>query len=439
MSDASPSRIRRSGFKSLFQFSVIGLAAAIAAACGGGGVGSEGTGITASFASGTVSGLGSVFVNGVEYDDSNARVFGDDGDDSDGKFTKLDTPLRVGMEVEVESDRKPVCTTDATTTPPTETCTASATQIVYHTELAGPVANLATDLSRFTVLGQTVNLTAATHYEDVAGAAGLAAGQIVKVHGRVDKTTGAITATFIEKKANVLADVLGTNFMFRLRGTLSALDTTARTGTIGGEAVTFAAGVDLTGLVVGQAVRVRIEPAATGPWQVNRIKSAQRKLDQHKGKGAELEGVITDFVLASGGSSATFKIDGLDVRVASTGVKFDDGASFAGLANDLLVEVEGTVDDAGVLVANKVELKSANGQAEIELKDTITAVDVVAKTFTLRGYTVDFSGDVVFVQKPGRSLSAADIVSGFTGILEVKGVVRQSDGVVIASRIKRDD
>jgi hypothetical protein len=430
MSDASFPRTSRHTLKSLFEFGVIALAAAVAAACGGGGVGSEGTGITASYASGSVSGLGSIFVNGVEYDDSTARVLGDDGD-IDARFTKLDTPLRVGMEVEVESGPV-VCTTDASTTPPSQSCTATASQISFSTELAGPVANLATDHLSFTVLGQTVNLTSATHYEDVAGAAALAAGQIVKVHGRVDKSTGVVTATLIEKKADNLAGVPD-NFMFRLRGKLTALDKANRTGTLEGETVTFATTADLTAIVVDQLVRVRIEPSAAGPWQVNRIKSAERKLDQHQGKGAELEGVITDFALSTGGTAATFKIDGMDVRVSSgSAVKFDDGASFTGLANGKLVEVEGTVDAAGVLVASKVEFKSTEGPAKIELKDTISGVvnTATVKTFAIRGYSVDFSGTGIDF----RGLAAADIVTGFAGKLEIKGFMR--DGVVIATRIK---
>ena len=66
------------------------------AACGGddGGVGSGGTG---SFASGTITGFGSIIVNGVRYDDSEARVV-----DAAGKVGSS-RDLQLGMVVEVDA------------------------------------------------------------------------------------------------------------------------------------------------------------------------------------------------------------------------------------------------------------------------------------------------------------------------------------------------
>jgi hypothetical protein len=54
--------------------------AALLLACGGGGGGiaGVGTGGTGSFSVGTVTGFGSVFVNGVRYDDDGARLVDDD-------------------------------------------------------------------------------------------------------------------------------------------------------------------------------------------------------------------------------------------------------------------------------------------------------------------------------------------------------------------------
>ena len=69
-------------------------------ACGGGeiaGVGSGGTGI-ASVVDGTVSGVGSVFVDGTEYDDSSASVRRDD--DVSGITSNAD--LRIGQRVRLE-------------------------------------------------------------------------------------------------------------------------------------------------------------------------------------------------------------------------------------------------------------------------------------------------------------------------------------------------
>jgi hypothetical protein len=70
----------------------VSICAALLAACGGGGVGTGGTG---SFASGPITGFGSIIVNDVHYDESQARVEADDGS------TRNPDDLRLGMVVEV--------------------------------------------------------------------------------------------------------------------------------------------------------------------------------------------------------------------------------------------------------------------------------------------------------------------------------------------------
>ena len=88
-----PGRLARHWLRALG----MGLLAALAiVACGGGsdlaGVGSGGTG---SFSVGTITGFGSVFVNGQRYDDVNASV-----SDEDGPRNRAD--LRLGMVVTVQ-------------------------------------------------------------------------------------------------------------------------------------------------------------------------------------------------------------------------------------------------------------------------------------------------------------------------------------------------
>ena len=79
----------------------LALMAAIAA-CGGGGGGGGGstvsgvnTGSTGSFTSGSISGFGSIIVNGVRFDDSAAAVKEEDGDDA--------RELKLGMMVAINS------------------------------------------------------------------------------------------------------------------------------------------------------------------------------------------------------------------------------------------------------------------------------------------------------------------------------------------------
>ena len=82
---------------------VLWLALALVA-CGGG-VDSGGTGATSSYASGPITGFGSVIVNGVRFDDSLASISDDDG------TLRQRGDLRLGMSVEI---RGSAISTDAT-------------------------------------------------------------------------------------------------------------------------------------------------------------------------------------------------------------------------------------------------------------------------------------------------------------------------------------
>ena len=73
--------------------------AGLLSACGGGGGSSSNTTTptAATLNSGTISGLGSIVVNGVRYETVGSQVL-----DSDDGNTAITTPLRIGMTVSVE-------------------------------------------------------------------------------------------------------------------------------------------------------------------------------------------------------------------------------------------------------------------------------------------------------------------------------------------------
>ena len=182
--------------------------AAAVASCGGG-VDSGGTGAPATaFASGPITGFGSVIVNGVHFDDRSAAV-----SDADGNVRSRDD-LRLGMTTDVRGSAIVIDAdgNDAST----------ATSIVFGSEIVGPVA--ASDLSArtLTVLGQTIDIAATTVFDTslAGGQAALAVGDVVEVYGHVDAATGHYVATRIERKTSVAA--------FALRGIVAGLDARAR-------------------------------------------------------------------------------------------------------------------------------------------------------------------------------------------------------------------
>lgn len=307
-----------------------GLAATLVA-CGGGGGSGVGTGGTGAFAVGSISGFGSVIVNGVRFDDSAASVFDDDGSPSDTDA------LQLGMVVEVRGSLSD------------DGLSGSASSFTYYSELKGPVTAVGADT--LTVFGQTVRVTAATVFADVGGLGGLAVGNVVEVYGLPD-ASGAITATRIEREA---ASVAYYSDDFRVRGTVSGLTGTSPDlrFTVATVTVTTSAStvVDDGPVVDGAYVSVRLANTAAGDgsYAATRVKVKERRFDSDIDE-AEVEGLVSDFVdLAS-----EFKVNGWPVRL-DAGVTYEDGVA-ADLANGARVEVKGSVV-GGVLVARKVEFE----------------------------------------------------------------------------------
>lgn len=382
--------------------------ALLLAACGGGGgdgaTGSAGTGATTStLTEGPITGFGSIIVNGVRFDDSAAAV-SDDDDAASGRDR-----LKLGMQVEIESES---VSDDGSGRK------ARAARVRFGSEIVGPVQG-APDVSngRLTVLGQTVEVSAATVFAQSGGLAALHAGDVLEVHAQYDSASAAYRATRIELRGSVDA--------FRLRGVVSSL--TASTFRIGGATIDYVAlspQLPATALADGQRVRVRLAPTqtASGVWNALAVRSGQRGVDDFA--EASLHGTITAF------SSATqFSVDGIPVDASSA--VFPDGRD--ALAVGVEVEVEGPVV-AGVLMARKVALEDERHGAatrEVELHGTTSGYD--GQRFVLRGLTVQLTAATVF-----RGVSPADLARSDLRI-ELKGELAADGVTLLASRISRED
>ena len=375
------------------------------AGCGGGGGGGSmatvGGGGTGSFSSGPISGMGSIIVNGVRFDDSMAKVLDDDG------TLHSRNDLKLGMMVRVKgkaNSRKP-------------DNTDSADEISFGSELLGPIDSIDTAAKTLVVLGQTVQISASTIFEDGLTLSALKLNDIVEVHGFVDPdpATHSLLATRIERKdlANVKA--------FKLQGKISNLTTT--TFQIGGLTISFAPPVDMpASLTLGLLVRVRM---ATTPTTGTRtaIKVSAVEVEVKDRDEAEVEGMITDFT-----SSAKFSVNGQPVDASGATVP-------AGLKLGSRVEVEGSLVN-GVLVAKKVQLKNEDEKREFELHGIVSNKTSTSLTFTLTSSggivaKVTFTIGVRF----DNGLTAATLRDGVK--LEVKGVALP-DGTIQATRISRE-
>jgi hypothetical protein len=376
------------------------------AGCGGG-VGEGGTGgqTVTGYSQGTITGFGSVIVNGVRYDDSAAAV-----QDLDGN-SKTSADLRLGMTVEVDSG-------DVTGAVGSQTATAS--RIRYSSELLGPVSSVDLSTLRLTLLGQTVQLTASTVLDDrlSTGLAGLVVGQVLEVHGAYDSASGVYKATRLEPRSSVSS--------YRLRGVVQQLDTTARSLRLGAADFSYgSASAVPAGLAVGSFVRLQLQTAAASStrWTVLSFGNAESSVVD--GRKATLKGLITSFT-----SLADFSVNGQRVNASAATVS---GGSATSLALGLRVEVEGTVQ-AGVLRAAEVEIDGGDDDdpREYELKGAITSLDTVNKRFTLREVVVSYAASTV-VFKDG---TAADLA--LNRRVEVKGVLASDGHTLVATEIEFD-
>ena len=385
-------------------------ALAMTACGGGGGTDATPTASASSFAAGPITGFGSVIVNGVRFDDTQAAVTDDDG------VAHRNDELRLGMMAEIDS---------AAIVSDSAGQHSIARAIRFGSEIIGPVGSIAVDGSSLVVLGETVQVNPATLFADslVGGLKALVAGtSIVEVHGVLDVATGLYTATRIEPKPNAP--------FFKLRGAVSHIDKTAHTFKIGTGTETVS--YDAIAATVpaafdnGLLVRVRLKTTeVAGQWIATEISSAVRKLGDHD--EAEVEGTISASTFET---DKKFSVNG--IAVDASGATFPNGST--GIVLGARVEVHGSAVN-GVIVATRVTVETEHDREAVgfELHGTISALDTTAKTFLLRGVTVSFASSTIEFRKG----TVADLADGKQ--IEVKGV-RSADGTTLtATRISFGD
>lgn len=145
-------------------------------------VASGGIGGTGTISVGPISALGSIFVNGIEFNTDQAVV------ELNGATTNAGM-LKVGMVVTVEG------------TVNEDGRTGVATSVVYGDNLHGPISAINQLTGSFTVLGQTIHTYQGTVFDTgsaIPGFAGLGLDDIIKVSG-LSGADGSIQATRISQ------------------------------------------------------------------------------------------------------------------------------------------------------------------------------------------------------------------------------------------------
>ncbi|HEY9109270.1 MAG TPA: DUF5666 domain-containing protein [Roseateles sp.] len=384
------------------------LSAAVLVACGGGGGGEPAAqapaapapsapGATVASVDGTITGFGSVVIDGQRFDDSVAKVLISNRPDVQSAGTLGD--LRTGMRVQGELKD------------------GVLQNLVVNFALAGTIGAVDTTAGTLTVFGQTIKTTTTgqlpTVFDGFTALSQLAVGDLVKVSGTV-ASDGSITATRIERKAKDGTEV------FRLSGAVQNMDTAAKTfGLVGNGSVTVSyadAKLLPTGAVIENGKLVSVvatsAPTASGGKNVlaaSVIEVKARKLPESS--DTTVGGPINDFK-----SFASLRIG--DVVVDASTATLKEGTQAADIVNGAQAQAHGAIKD-GTMKADWLRVFKNETAIKALLVGQVTDY-VSLSNFTLRGTVVDGSA-AKFVKGSAADLGAGAWVT-VTGQLTPAGV-----------------
>jgi hypothetical protein len=312
------------------------LAAVLLVACVGsnslqlanGGIG--GTGIS----TGSITAFGSVFVNGVEYNTDGA-TFSRNGQPAAGQ-----DEYRIGEYVTVKGSVN------------ADGLTGTATELAFSNQVEGTVTALSNDGVTLGIMGQVVQVNALTVFHGFSQLTELRVGNVVEVSGVRDAQDVLVAASIaLQQVSYVPGNTL------ELKGFVRQLDTVNKTFQIGSLIVDYAQtawdGFETTALANAQYVEAKTRQALQG----NRLIAYEIELEDEydhfsTGVKVELEGVITRFV-----SATDFTVN-RQVIMTTENTRFE-GVAASSLARNVLVEIDGKINDLGILVADEVSVKDS--------------------------------------------------------------------------------
>lgn len=369
---------------------------------------------------GVVTGFGSVFVNGVEYDTASSSVTldGQPGDEAG---------LAVGMVVTLQGS-----VDDGG-------ATGVATRIDFRDQteglvLANTIAAGAT-AGTMNVMGQTVSIDGATVFESddqaIVTVDQVPANALVEVSGYPDGQ-GGITATRIELKKAAFQN----GDTIEVKGVVTNLAASDKSFTLGGLSVDYSqANLEVT---LGNDLYVQVS-AKTAPvdggngsytlaaTQVEIEDDGAYGLNGEEGEEIELQGVIT----AVDAVARTVALNGQTISVVDSEIPLAD------IQKGQRACVEGHFDANGLLIGDKLELEE---QGDIEIFAAAESIDSAAGSVTVLGQPIKVATATMMMDRQGpnpvRYFDLSDISAG--DYLEVAAYSDPS-GALVAAKLKREE
>jgi hypothetical protein len=381
-----------------------GVAACCLSACGGeetAGIQGSGAPVAAGVTSvGAISGFGSVILGGVEYDTSSAQVRIDD-------LSGTETQLRVGQIITLKGS----VNADGTT--------GKASDIAFVSDLRGAVTALDVDNGTFVVLGQTVRVDDSTVFDDNLQLAAVQTGAFVQVSGYAN-AAGEIVASRI--------DPAQTGASLQVKGSVQALDTVAHTFRINALTVDYSTATPPTSLANGITVVVRGSAfGSTGALIAPIVQAVGAPSVAANDKG-QVSGVVNAFT-----SAADFVVGALHVVTDGSTVVAPNGAA---VTLNALVDVQGTFNASGALLASKIQVKPQGLSIVRGLVDSVSATD---NSVAVLGVTATVSGATSFEDKSSQKIRLFKLADVRTGdYVEVRGTPDANGTGLVATRVERD-
>lgn len=384
--------------------------------CGGGSGGlllSEGgiggTGISV----GSITGFGSIWVNGVRYDVSEASFT------RDGAVAAGQSDYRIGEIVTITGS------IDA------DGVSGKAVMVEFNDVLEGTLSNIDLDAKSLEVLGNAIQTDALTVFHGFSLFSELELGNVLEISGSYN-AQNEIKASSITLKEQMFTDGVST---LEVKGMVSEVDLSAQTFRLGTLLVDYSVAaleLPLGYPENGQYVEVESNLAPQGGLiTASKVESYQKNAVFESGLELELEGFVTSFTDAQ-----QFSVSGQAVTTnAST--RFENGA-LADIQLNSFVEVEGYINEQGVLLADEVSFKQGSSEESMELEGFISAMNIADNELMISGVTVLVDNSTILLDETGEEDSSIRFSDLSTNdFIEVKGVFL-GDGRLLALRIDRE-
>ena len=382
-------------------------------ACGGSDDNDAGNLTGKEVSTGTITGFGSVFVNGTRYDTSSASITSDDSTLSDV------TELKVGMVATVTSD------------------SSVASSVSYEEDIKGPVDSDISDFNApISVMSQVVIVDSATVIDNrLLLSLPVNAGDILEISG-IRQSDDSILATFIEDK-----DPTKVN-KYKVIGNARAIDETARTFTIGGLTVDYSSANvnDLLGgnPSDGQLVEVKDDNKTYAAGSATLVATKVEPFDTFSGNGDDNSSIanvqIETVVTGVSDPGVQFQIPNFDVNI-SPGTTFLFGTA-ADIGVGTVLNIKAVRNGNDELDATRIKFK--RNSARMEAPVDMDGVDDVNNQLTVLGITVQLNPDTDMRDKRD-DVSPFDINDiSEDDYLEIRGFTA-TNGTFVANRLERDD